>query len=105
MRDGSRTFGAYPERLVVDPDRCFPSIERVGRLSCPLLIVAGEQDRVVPASDSRALFSAAPPAFARWRLVPRADHNDPELLVGESLLGAIEELWCATAPETCEVRR
>ena len=100
---GRLHYPFLPVRLLLR-DR-FPSIERVGRLSCPLLIVAGEQDRVVPANDSQRLFSAAPPALARWRLVPRADHNDPELLVGESLLGAVEELWCATALETCEVRR
>jgi fermentation-respiration switch protein FrsA (DUF1100 family) len=83
----------------------YPSIERVGRLRCPLLVVAGERDSVVPAEDSRRLFSAAPPGLARWVLVPGVDHNHGELLVGESLLAGIEELWCATGFDRCEVSR
>ena len=98
---GRLHYPFLPVRLLLR-DR-YPSIERVGRLRCPLLVLAGEQDTVVPAEDSRRLFSAAPPGLARLLLVPRADHNDRELLVGESLLAAIEELWCATGLETCEV--
>ena len=100
---GRLHYPFLPVRLLLR-DR-YPSIERVGGLRCPLLVVAGEHDGVVPADDSRRLLSAARPGLARWRLVPRADHNDRELLVGESLLASIEELWCATGLETCEVRR
>src|SRR6266545_797191 len=38
----------------------YDSLGRVGRLAAPLLVVAGERDRIVPAAHSRRLFDAAP---------------------------------------------
>jgi len=64
----------------------FPSIERIGTLSCPILIVAAERDSVVPASQARRLFEAAPPATRRWLLLPGTDHNDFEALAGDVVI-------------------
>jgi uncharacterized protein len=63
----------------------YPSLDRVGRLTAPLLVVAGERDRVLPAAQSRRLYQAAPEP-KRFALVPGADHNDWELLAGARLL-------------------
>jgi fermentation-respiration switch protein FrsA (DUF1100 family) len=65
----------------------YPSLDRIRRLACPLLVVAGGSDRVIPLSQSRALFEAAPVRAKELVLVPGADHNDPELLDGEQLAG------------------
>jgi uncharacterized protein len=59
-----------------------------GRLEAPLLVVAGERDRIVPASHSRRLFDAAPQP-KRFVLLAGADHNDPELLAGPDLLAEV----------------
>ncbi len=67
----------------------FPSVDRIGALSCPVLIVAAERDSVVPASHSRRLFDAARPVTRRWFQVPGADHNDMEMLAGEGVIGAV----------------
>lgn len=66
----------------------YPSLDLVGDLTAPLLVVAGERDQIVPASQSRRLYQAArePKRFA---LVPGADHNDHALLAGDRLLGEV----------------
>jgi fermentation-respiration switch protein FrsA (DUF1100 family) len=72
-----------PVRLLLK-DR-YPSLERVPRLECPLLVLAGRRDGIIPASQSRALFEAAPPD-ARRLVMLDGDHNDLELLAGERMI-------------------
>jgi fermentation-respiration switch protein FrsA (DUF1100 family) len=68
----------------------YPSLQRVPGLRCPLLVFAGERDRIVPAAQSRALFDAAP--AGRKRFVALAGgHNDLELLAGEDLIRETDE--------------
>jgi hypothetical protein len=66
----------------------YDSLGRVGELAAPLLVVAGERDRIVPASHSRRLFDAAPQP-KRLVLLPGADHNDLDLLAGPGLLAEV----------------
>ena len=73
------------ERLLSDR---YPSIERIARLRAPLLVIAGDRDRIVPARLSRTLYDAAPEP-KRFVLVPGADHNDPELLEGEAVVDEV----------------
>ncbi len=44
---------------VVVPD-AYPSIRRIAKLSAPLLLLHGDRDEVVPLSEGRALYEAAP---------------------------------------------
>jgi fermentation-respiration switch protein FrsA (DUF1100 family) len=67
----------------------YASIDRIGSLSCPILIIAAERDSVVPAALSRRLFEAARPERRRWLILPGADHNDYETLAGEAVVGEI----------------
>jgi fermentation-respiration switch protein FrsA (DUF1100 family) len=62
----------------------YASIELVRQLAAPVLVVAGERDRIIPAVHSRRLYDAAPEP-RRFVLVPGADHNDLALLAGERL--------------------
>jgi uncharacterized protein len=66
----------------------YPSADLVADLTVPVLVVAGERDRIVPAALSRRLYDAAP-APKRFVLVPGADHNDAALLDGRQLVGEI----------------
>lgn len=68
----------------------YPSLERVARLTCPLFVAAGERDRIVPLSESRTLFDAAPVGEKRLLVLPRADHNDFELFAGDRLLDEVD---------------
>jgi fermentation-respiration switch protein FrsA (DUF1100 family) len=66
----------------------FDSRARISSVRCPVAIVAGDRDRVVPISFSRRLFDAAsePKTFVTVR---GADHNDAELAAGPSIVDAL----------------
>ncbi|HUL74004.1 MAG TPA: alpha/beta hydrolase [Vicinamibacterales bacterium] len=66
----------------------YPSIDRIARITSPLLVIAGEGDRIVPAADSAALYEAAPHP-KRLVTIPGADHNDEELAAGPAVVRAI----------------
>jgi hypothetical protein len=69
----------------------YPSIDRIGRLRSVLLVIAGEDDRIVPLEDSEALFDAAPEP-KRFVIVAGADHNDEALTSGPQVVSAVVEL-------------
>ncbi len=81
---GRRHYPFLPVRLLL-ADR-YPSIDRIGRLACPLLVIAGERDWIVPISYSRELYQAAPDGEKRFVALPGAGHNDFELLAGRRLI-------------------
>ena len=66
----------------------FPSLDRIGAIECPLLVIAGERDRIVSASFSRRLFDAAPQP-KRLLMIPGVGHNDDELLAGDTMIREI----------------
>jgi fermentation-respiration switch protein FrsA (DUF1100 family) len=66
----------------------FVSIDWIRQVRCPLLVIAGGRDTIVPLDQSRRLFDAAslPKTLA---VVEGADHNDDELLTGAQMMRAI----------------
>jgi uncharacterized protein len=72
-------------RLLIDR---YPSIDRIGSLTAPLLVIAGDRDDIVPESLSKKLYEAAPDP-KRYQLVPGANHNDPELIDDPRLIEAV----------------
>jgi fermentation-respiration switch protein FrsA (DUF1100 family) len=72
----------------------YPSLERIDRLACPLLVIAGAADGIVPPGQSEQLYEAAPQP-KRLLIVPGADHNDLEFSKGalwiEDLVGFLAE--------------
>ena len=66
----------------------FSSIDAIESVRSPVLIVAGDRDRIVPLEQSRRLFERAPEP--RELVVVRgADHNDAALLDGRELIDAV----------------
>lgn len=63
----------------------FDCLHLARTLRCPVLVIVGERDRIVPPSLSRKLFEAAPEP-KRLLIVPGADHNDEELVEGEQVV-------------------
>jgi fermentation-respiration switch protein FrsA (DUF1100 family) len=53
----------------------FPTADFARRGSCPVLVLHGDADRVIPIANGRALFDALPEP-KRFVVVPGADHND-----------------------------
>jgi len=80
---GRRHYPFLPVRWLL-ADR-YPSIERIAGLDCPLLVIAGERDRIVPPGQSRALFEAAPSRRKRFLSLP-GGHNDLALLAGDRMI-------------------
>lgn len=78
----------------------YPSIDRVGSLGAPLLVIAGERDTIVPARLSRRLYDAAPEP-KRFVLIPGADHNDPDLLDGPPVVEMIAGFLRDTGLSPC----
>jgi fermentation-respiration switch protein FrsA (DUF1100 family) len=81
---GKEHYPFLPVRSLLQ-DR-YPSLQRVPSLRCPLLVLAGRRDFIVPAAQSRALFEAAPEGHKRLVML-EGGHNDMELLAGERLIG------------------
>ncbi len=65
----------------------FSSIDSIARVQCPVLVIAGDRDSIVPIEHSRRLFNAAkePKQFV---LIKDADHND-DPLAGAPALSAV----------------
>jgi fermentation-respiration switch protein FrsA (DUF1100 family) len=57
----------------------------------PTTVVHGTADTVVPPEQSRAVAAAAA-GLHRLVVVDGADHNDPALLDGPELVGAVRDL-------------
>ena len=66
----------------------YPSLERVGSVSCPTLVIAGERDTIIPIEQSRRLYAAIA-AEKRLAVIAGADHNDEALFHGPELLQAV----------------
>jgi fermentation-respiration switch protein FrsA (DUF1100 family) len=66
----------------------FASSEFIARVHSPLLVIAGDRDRIVPLAHSRRLFEAAhdPKTFV---IIRDADHNDDALLAGPQMIEEI----------------
>ncbi len=91
---GQRHYPILPVRLLLK-DR-FSCIDQVASVACPLLVVAGEDDRLVPSSHSKRLYEAASEP-RRYVLIPGAGHNDAELLDGERFVAEVVRFLEETA--------
>ena len=87
LTDMGRLYYPFLPTNLLLRDR-FDSLGQIGHLTCPVLIVTGDQDRIVPLNQSRRLYAAArePKRFVPIR---GADHNDFELLAGGQLLDEV----------------
>lgn len=62
----------------------FPNLDRLPDVQCPVLIMHGEADSVIPIQHGRALYAAArQPKMSLW--VAGADHNDFTFVAGDRL--------------------
>jgi fermentation-respiration switch protein FrsA (DUF1100 family) len=73
----------------------FASIDRIGDVKSPVLVIAGSRDRIVPAAQSERLFRAITAPRKRLMMVDGADHNDYELLAGSRVIDAVVDFLAA----------
>ncbi len=74
----------------------FPSINRISQVTCPLLVVHGHRDQIVPFEQGARLFDAAPAESStgvpkRFLALPEADHNDIMSIAGEKVQATTRE--------------
>jgi fermentation-respiration switch protein FrsA (DUF1100 family) len=73
VRDMGRVhYPIIPTTLVPD---AYPSLRRIRELECPLLVLHGTADRIVPVEQGMKLFEAAPEP-KRLHLIEGVGHND-----------------------------
>ena len=53
----------------------FDNLARIGGTHCPILVIHGDRDGIIPTAEGRALAQAAGPRAEFWA-IPGADHND-----------------------------
>ncbi|MBD2104448.1 alpha/beta hydrolase [Leptolyngbya sp. FACHB-261] len=69
-------------RIAIVPFDRFDNLRKIRKLRCPVLIIHGKLDGVVPFWHSQRLFEAAPePKQALW--LDQANHNDVALVAAE----------------------
>jgi uncharacterized protein len=69
-------------------------VDAIGALGCPLLVVMGDSDRVVPNWMTQEVYAAAPAASKELLVVPGAGHGELDAsqpgVYGERMLGFFE---------------
>lgn len=91
---GRRQFPWLPVRTLLR-DR-YPTDEWVAGYSGPTLVIAGEADTLIPAELSRQVADAAG-GPVDVEVITGAGHNDPALLDGDEMIGAIRAFLAGRA--------
>ena len=73
----------------------YPSIDRIGKVHVPVMVIAGDRDDTVPLDMSKRLYDAANEP-KKFLMVPGAGHNDREFVNGRRMLDEIQGFLSAT---------
>ncbi|HEY8535203.1 MAG TPA: alpha/beta hydrolase [Vicinamibacterales bacterium] len=76
-----------PVRLLLR-DR-YDAVSLIGSIQRPVLVIAGDRDRIVPETLSRRLFDAASEP-KELLVLPGRDHNDEPLVAGTEMVAAVD---------------
>ena len=72
----------------------YPTIDRIGKITCPILFVRGENDEIVPSFHSQKLFQHATGAkFKILHTVPEGDHNSSWKIGGKEYVEAFNRFF------------
>ncbi|HEV3300190.1 MAG TPA: alpha/beta hydrolase [Planctomycetaceae bacterium] len=74
----------------------FPSAERIAKVTCPVLVLHGNVDTIVPFESGKRLFDAAPAVSAgsvakQFVVLPGAGHNDIQYAAREPYRAAVKQ--------------
>ena len=94
LASGVRCFlssSLIPQQILNYLDRCFaPSIERISNVHCPIFIIHGTVDKVVPLANAHALISAAPLGSYYDPLFLQGGHNDMEAIFKNLFITSVQ---------------
>ena len=89
-------------RVSLLPIDKFRNLDKIAGVRCPVLVIHGEADRVVPFWHGQKLFAAAPgPKRSLW--VAGADHNDVADTAGTRYFETLREFAASLAGEPAAV--
>lgn len=72
----------------------YPTIDRIGKVSTPILFVRGMKDEIVPRDHTKKLFDAARDArFKQIYECPEGDHNMTWKIGGEDYIAAFRSFF------------
>lgn len=80
-------FGVLPVTRIMPFDK-FASKSKLGRVGCPVLVIHGRRDEVIPFAHGEALYAAAPEP-KRFLWIDAAYHNNVAEAGGEPYLAAL----------------
>jgi fermentation-respiration switch protein FrsA (DUF1100 family) len=66
----------------------YATIDRIARVNAPILVIGGDQDRIVPIEQTRRVYEAARDPKSLL-VINGADHNDDSLLTGRELIDGV----------------
>ena len=94
---GQLHYGLLPVKWLLR-DR-FLSSDYILRVRCPVLVIAGDRDGIIPLEHSRRLFAAAsePKTFIA---IADADHNDESLVHGAEMMRGIDAFLATVEPRS-----
>jgi fermentation-respiration switch protein FrsA (DUF1100 family) len=82
-------------RVILDfrftlPGDMFPNIDRIGKIRCPMLIIHGTRDEIVPMQHSVDLYEACKSQHKYNYYVEGAGHNNIESIAGGKLFESMQ---------------
>lgn len=98
---GSYHYPWLPVRWVLI-DR-YPTIDRIASITCPVLIIHGREDRIVPFEHGQRLFAAARDSShngiqKQFLELPHAGHNDMMYVAADEIRAAVAEFLANAVP-------
>lgn len=66
------------------------TVSKLPRVGCPVLVVHGDRDQLIPVEQGRKLFDAAPEP-KRLKIIKGAGHNDLSIVGGDKYIDALAE--------------
>ena len=81
----------FPAKHLGIEDIEFPNLTKMRTITVPTLIIHGEYDQIIPATEGEALFHSAAAKVKKLLIIPRANHNDIMWIDRERYFKAIKE--------------
>lgn len=93
----------FPFAAGYDPGaRVYDSISRLGEIRCPVLVIHGDRDMLIPFDEGMRMYEAAPEPRELY-VVEGAGHNDVSIVAGAEYTMRISE-WIESAAEQGQAR-
>ena len=68
----------------------FTSLNRIGGVTCPVLVIAGDNDQIVPLAQSQRLYASVR-SRKQLEIIAGANHNDPALANGDAMIAVVTQ--------------